>query len=211
MVIEHITLDDVYRFMENGNPDNAPADVVVYLQLLDRVHGMINRLKDYGNKQSVIKHLIVSDGLSRYKANQVYQEAIEYFYMDKTVSRQAWANFYAEIVDQEITFVRMTKKNAHESKRVGELVKIAAELRGVFQEEKEELPEELFQRPFVVYTGDITKVKGGFGKSDRNKIKELIDSKSLALTEKEKQRLYQEADIIPFIALPNEQEDPRRS
>ena len=46
---------------------------------------------------------------------------------------------------------------------------------------------------------------------DRNKIKEFIENKVPGLTEKQKQRLFQEADIIPFIALPNEQEDPRKT
>jgi hypothetical protein len=209
MLIDNVNLEDIYRFMETGNPDNAPVEIVAYLEALTRVHGMLLRIDKFGSREAVIKHLVVSDKLSRLKASQLCSEAIEYFYVDKEVSKKAWANFYANIVDQEINFLRLTKKDGQDSKRVAELAKIAAEMRGVYNEDKEELPAELFQKPVVIYTTDISDL--GLPKVDRNRIKEMIDTKFGQLTEKERQRLYQEADVIPFKALPNEQEDPRKS
>lgn len=209
MLIDNVNLEDIYRFMETGNPDNAPIEIVAYLEVLTRVHGMILRIDKFGSREAVIKHLTVGEKISRLKASQLYSEAIEYFYVDKDVTKKAWANFYASIVDQEINFLRLTKKDGQDSKRVAELAKIAAEMRGVYNEDKEELPEELFQKPFVVYTTNVEDL--GLPKVDRNKIKEFIDKKMPALTEKERQRIYQEADIIPFKAFLNEQEDPRKS
>lgn len=209
MLIDNVTLEDIYRFMESGNPDNAPAEIVAYLEALTRVHGMLLRIDKFGSREAVIKHLVVSDKLTRYKAAQLCSEAIEYFYVDQEVSKKAWANFYATIVDQEINFLRLTKKDGQDSKRVAELAKIAAEMRGVYTDDKDELPEELFQKPFVIYTTDIADL--GLPKVDRNRIKEMIDTKFGQLTEKERHRLYQEADVIPFKALPNEQEDPRKA
>jgi hypothetical protein len=209
MLIDHITLDDIYRFLETGNPDNAPQEIVRYLELLDKCHSLILRIDSFGNKNAILKHFMVTEKLSRYKASQIYNETIEYFYMDKQVSKRAWANFYANILDQEINYARLTKTTPADSKVVGDLVRKAAELRGVFEAEKEELPEELFQKPIVVYTGDILNV--GLPKADRNKIKELIDKKVPNLTEKEKQRLYQEAELLPFKVFPHEQEDPRKT
>lgn len=209
MLIDNVTLDDIYRFMETGNPDNAPIEIVAYLEVLTRVHGMILRIDKFGSREAVIKHLTVGEKISRLKASQLYSEAIEYFYVDKEVSKKAWANFYASIIDQEINFIRQTKKDSSDSKRVAELAKIAAEMRGVYNEDKEELPPEIFQKQNVIYTTNIADL--GLPKVDRNRIKEMIDTKFGQLTEKERQRLYQEADIIPFKALPNEQEDPRKS
>ncbi len=209
MLINTINLNDIYRFIESGNPDNAPAEIVAYLELLTRVHGMKLRVDKFGNDESIIKHLVTVDGLSRIKAKQIIAEVIEYFYLDKSVSMEAWGNFYANIVEQEMNYVRMTKENSGDSKRVGELARLAFELRGGFKEQLPELPDELFQKPIVVYTTDVTDV--GLPKVDRNRIKQMIDEKFPALNEKERQRLYQEADILPFKALPNEQEDPRKS
>jgi len=47
-------------------------------------------------------------------------------------------------------------------------------------------------------------------KVDRNRIKEFIDKRVPELSEKEKNRLYQDADIIPFKALQNDEENPRK-
>jgi hypothetical protein len=56
-----MSLDDIYRFMETGNPDNAPQEVVDYLQLLQRVHGMILRIDIHGSKQAVLKHIEITE------------------------------------------------------------------------------------------------------------------------------------------------------
>lgn len=167
------------------------------------------RIDLFGNDESIIKHLVTVEKLSRYKAKQVIGEVIEYFYLDKSVTIEAWGNFYANIIDQEMNYVRQTKENSQDAKRVAELARLAFELRGGFKEKQEELPAELFQKPVVIYTTDISDL--GLPKVDRNRIKEMIDTKFGQLTEKERVRLYQEADVIPFKALPNEQEDPRKS
>lgn len=209
MLIDNVNINDIYRFIESGNPDNAPVEIVAYLELLTRVHGMKLRIDKFGNDEAIIKHLIAVDGLSRYKAKQIISEVIEYFYLDKSVTIEAWGNFYASIVEQEMNYVRQTKENSQDSKRVAELAMLAFELRGGKKEKIQELPEELFQKQVVVYTTDIADL--GLPKVDRNRIKELIDTKFGTLSEKERQRLYQEADIIPFKAFPNEQENPRKS
>ena len=40
---------------------------------------------------------------------------------------------------------------------------------------------------------------------------DFIDKRVPELTEKERNRLYQEADIIPFKALQNDEENPRKN
>jgi len=209
MLIDNININDIYRFIESGNPDNAPPEIVAYLELLTRVHGMKLRIDKFGNDESIIKHLVAVDGLSRYKAKLIISEVIEYFYLDKSITIEAWGNFYANIVDQEMNYVRQIKETANDSKIVADLAMKAFELRGGKKEKVQELPPELFQKQVVVYSSDISDM--GLPKVDRNRIKELIDNKFGTLSEKERKRLYEEADIIPFKAFPNEQENPRKS
>ena len=89
------------------------------------------------------------------------------------------------------------------------MAKTAGEFRDVFTAEKEEIPEEMFPKQIVVYTTDVSDL--GLEKVDRNKLKEWIDKKAPSMTERERERIYQEADIIPFKALQNEQENPRKA
>lgn len=213
MLINEVTLDDIYDFIETGNPDNAPEHIVEYLELLTRVDGMIRRIDKFGSKNAVVKHIVLVEKLfgqklSYYKASKIYSEAIEYFFSDAEVSKKAWGNFYANIIDQEINFARQIKKDGQDSKRIVDMAKVAAEIRGVFEEDKEELPDELFRKQFVVYSTKAEEL--GLPKVDRNRLKEIIDTKIPDLSEKEKLRIYQEADIVQFEVFPDVEKDPRK-
>lgn len=208
MLINNIGLNDLKEFLETGNPDNAPEAIVQYIELLSRVHGLTLRIDKFGSKESVLKHLIAFEGLSRYKASIIYNETVEYFYSDKEVSKKAWRNFYANIIDQEINFSRRIKKDTADSKRIADMVKTAAEMRGAFDEEIEEIPAELMRTPFIVYTCDAEML--GLPKVDRNRLSAQIDAYP-ELSEKEKVQIKREAQIIPINIFPNEQEDARKS
>lgn len=212
MTIDQINLRDIYDFMETGNPANAPEHIVAYLELLDMVRGMFLRIDKWGSKEAIIKHLMVSSQhkLSRYKANQVCDEAQEYFYRDSQISKSAWRNIYADKMEKMINFAMMTVKDVNDAQKVVKMCLDTAVLRGVNEPDKEELPAEVFQPPFVVYTWDTEALE--MPKVNRHKLAEMID-KYPELTEKEKNRIKQEA-LIPGYKLkifPNEQEDPRKS
>ena len=198
--------------METGNPANAPEHIVAYLDLLDMVRGMFLRMDKWGSKESIIKHLMVSSShkLSRYKANQVCDEAQEYFYRDSQISKAAWKNIYADKMEKMINFAMLTVKDVNDAQKVVKMLLDVSVLRGVNEEDKEELPPEIFQPPFVVYTWDTEALE--MPKVNRQKLAEMID-KYPEITEKEKIRIKQEA-LIPGFKLkifPNEQEDPRKS
>lgn len=208
MLIDNVGLDDLKEFLETGNPDNAPEAIVQYIELLTRIHGMTQRIDKWGSKEAVLKHLIAFEGLSRHKASIIYNEAIEYFNTDKEVSKKAWRNFYANIIDQEMNFSRRIQKDTADAKRIVEMAEKAANMRGAFDEEIEELPEELFRTPFIVYACD-TKLLG-LPTVDRNRLSAQIDAYP-ELSEKEKIQIKREAQILPINIFPNEQEDARKS
>lgn len=208
MTINDIDINDIYDFMEHGNPANAPDHIVKYLELLDKVRGMYLRIDRFGNKEAVIKHLMIHDELSRRKANQLYNETLEYFYCDTTISKSAWRNIYADKIDMMINYAMQSVKDVSDGLKVVKMVVDAAKVRGLDEPDKEELPEELFNQPIKVYTSSAKDL--GLPVANRNRIKELIE-KMPDLTEKEKNRLKSEADVIDFKLFPNEQEDPRKS
>lgn len=208
MLINNVGLDDLKEFLETGNPDNAPEAIHAYVEMLGKIYGMTLRIDKWGSKEAVLKHLVAFEGLSRYKASQLYNETLEYFYTDAAVSKKAWRNFYANIIDQEINFARRIKKDTADSKRIVDMVDKAANMRGAFDEEVEEIPDELFRTPFIVYTCDAEML--GMPKVDRNKLSAQIDLYP-DISEKEKIQIKREAQILPIKIFPNEQEDPRKS
>lgn len=208
-ILESLTLEDVIGFCETGNPNNAPEGIVEYLEILDKTRGMIDRFDLYPNDKTIINALMLMQGISKYKAKQLIEEAREFFWRDSKTSIDAWSNYYAELIDKTIKSAIIKSKDVKDDKAIVDMIKTAAVLRGHGKEEKQELPEEIFKPRWVVYTTNAEEL--GLPKADRNKIKEFIDTKVPELTEKEKQRLYQEADIVPFKALPNVKEDPRKN
>lgn len=208
MTIDQINLRDIYDFMETGNPANAPEHIVAYLELLDKVRGMFLRIDQFGSRDAIIKHLITVDKMSRYKAAQVCDEAREYFYSDSKISKSAWKNIYADKIEMMINFAMQRVQDVNDAQKVVKMLVDASVLRGVNEPDIEEIPAEVFQAPFVVYTSSAETL--GIPKPNRQRLAEMID-KFPELSEKEKEHLKREAGIKQLILFPNEQEDARKS
>lgn len=205
---EEVTLDQIYEFMQRGSLLNAPQKIIDYLQLLDEVRGMIYRFDIYGSKDGVIGHLVKIKGLTQYKANLVYNETIQYFYVDVEVSKKAWLNFYADKMDRVVNFaISQMKDTSDATKVIKSLIDIAAH-REVHIPDKEELHENFYEKPVNLMTLDPTIFE--FGAANRKGLEQFIDTIP-DLTEKEKIRIKQEARILPLKIFPDEQEDPRKT
>ena len=209
MTINEISLEHIYDFMEKGNLNNAPEEIVLYLELLDKIRGMFLRIDVFGTKESIVKHLMLVDKISRYKAMQLCDEAQQYFYSDTKISKQAWRTIYAEKAEKMINFAMQTVKNPTDAAKVVKMLLDVAELRGINLPEQEELPAELFQPPWVIYSADA-EFLGLETKANRHRLAEMIDAFP-ELTEKQRIQIKREAQILPIKVFPNEQEDGRKS
>ena len=209
MTINEISLDHIYDFMEKGNLNNAPEEIVLYLELLDKIRGMFLRIDVFGTKESIVKHLMLVDKISRYKSMQLCDEAQQYFYSDSKISKQAWRTIYAEKAEKMINFAMQTVKNPTDAAKVVKMLLDVAELRGINLPEQEELPAELFQPPWVIYSADA-EFLGLETKANRHRLAEMIDAFP-ELTEKQRVQIKREAQILPIKVFPNEQEDGRKS
>lgn len=206
---EDIDISHIYDFMENGNMDNAPEEIRDYVLLMDKVRGMYLRIDKFGNSEAIIKHLITAENLTRRKAKQFFEETLEYFYCDSHVSKQAWKNIYADKMDKMINFAMLMVKDINDASKVTKMIMEQRVMRDLDKEDKEELPEELFNQPVKLYMANAAEL--GLPAANRTELKKFVEDLP-ELTEKEKVRLKQEADIDnSFKLFPDEQEDPRRS
>jgi len=99
-------------------------------------------------------------------------------------------------------------RTVDDARKVVQMIKDIGEMREVHIEDKSDLAEELFQAPVVIYS--INPEDLGLPKANRQKLAQMIDNLP-ELTEKERIRIKQEAQILPLKVFPNEQEDPRKS
>lgn len=209
-IIEELSLEDITAFLATGKLNSAPEGVPEYINLLEKVRGMLLRFDLYPNDDIVIKHLVFHDKITASKARTIISEAREYFYVDSKVSKDAWKNIYAEGIQKLINAAILSAKDTKDYVSIGKLYKDLADVRGLNDKEENEIPYELLnQKRFTIYSFNVEDL--GLQKANRNNVKVLIESKTLDLSDKEKTQIYREADILPFKLFPNEQEDTRKS
>lgn len=205
-LIKGVTLNDCYEFVDSGS-DEMPEELVVYFDLMDKVRSMHNRAVEYGTKESILKHLIKVDGLSRHIATKVYYDALEYFYSSAQLSQQAQRNVYADQIDRMIAIATPFVKDDQGAKRVVSMLMDAWKARGLDKEQPQDVPEDWFKKQMVLYTTDA--LKAGLDPINRLELAKTIDVIP-DLTEKEKKLLRQEALIEDVIIFPDVKENPRK-
>jgi hypothetical protein len=208
MKLEDITIDIIYDFIENGNPDNVDPKIVEYLEVMEKVRGMRIRFDRFPSKDHIIKHLEKVDGYSRYMATQFYNDTIEYFYQDNKVSKDAYVNMYAEDLEKDIALARTLAKDVNDLAKISVMVKNLRELRKLDVVDIAMLPDTFFDKPFKFYGMDAEFL--GLPAVDRPKLSKQIDNLP-ELTEKERELIKREANIIPVKLFLDESENARKS
>ena len=146
----------IEQVLSTGSLDGLPEAERRYYDLRELVRGLRARLK-FNNKvvtKAGIIRLLKSEpySLSDYMARRVYTDSMNFFWAQDDVRPRAWSNFYAE-----------------------RLVKLAAELRGCFDQEAPGVPEDLLnQQQTIIYTTSLRDL--GLPATDRRKVEQLIDA-----------------------------------
>lgn len=205
--IQDIELDDIYAFIDSKS-NKIPQEIADYLDLMDKIRGMHLRIDRYGSKDAIVNHLIKVEGLSRYLANKAYNQAMEYFYADKELSKEAWRNIIAGKMEKNIAIAQQLIKDPTDAAKVNKMYIELATLLGLDQPDEEELPPGVYDKPTKIYTLNMEDL----GKKPQSK-KELTDFiRSLPeIPEKVKEMAMQEAMLKEITIFPEANEDPRKS
>ena len=204
--LRDIELDEIFDFIENGIPSEDKSDTMAYMLEMDKVLGMYRRLKQFPSKDHIVSHLMKVDGYSRYFANKLYNQTMEYFHCDEIISKNAWRNIYAEKMEKVVAFAIQTMKDASDASKVAKMIADLGKLRQLDQPDMEDLPSELFDRPFKLYTMEPEDV--GIPKANRREISKFIDGLP-ELTELERELIKREAGVLPNKVFLDKVEDPR--
>lgn len=206
--LQDIELETIYDFIENGDRSKAPKEIIQYLELMDKVRGMDQRIDRYGSKNAIVNHLIKVEGLSRYLANKVYNQAIEYFYCDEEISLQAWMNKIIHLMEKNISLGLMLAKDTADTNKVNSMLKDLRETVIIARPEKSDIPEGAYDRPNKIYT--ISMEDLGRVPQPKKELRDFI-MQLPEVSEKVKQMALQEALLEPLQIFPDENEDPRKS
>lgn len=189
MEIRDNKYDELLTYIETGARGNLPEVMFEYVNLLELIRGMHMRYKD---RQAIVKFLQQPPyELSYYQATQRYTEAINFFYLDHEIKRQAWKNLYAEQIDRAAELVLKTATNSKDLDIYKNMKLAAVDIRGLNDPEKMDVPKEFFQKKIKIYTLDPRMV--GKVRPDRRLVAKHIDS--LDIPEADKQRARSDAGL----------------
>lgn len=198
MEIDESKYDQLLAFIDSGAKNNLPQEMVEYISILELIRGMHMR---YENRQAIVKFLQQPPySLSYYQATQRYSEAVNFFYLDHYIKKQAWRNLYAEKLDRAADLVLKTATSAKDIDIYKNIIYAAMEARGLSKPDNEDIPKELFQKPVKIYTLDPERL--GKRRANRLELAKHIDS--LDIPEADKERARNDAglnDTIEFIEL----------
>lgn len=206
-LIKYVQINDIYDFVDNGDPDNTPPEIALYFELMEKVRVLDLRVADFGTKNSVLNHLVKVEKLTRHIAEKVYYDALEYYYASAQLSKQAQRNVYAAKMERQIAIAEIAVKDVKDAKDVIAMYEKVAKMRNLDKEEQEIIPEEWLKKQFVVYTTDA--LTAGLEPINRSLLAKQIDSYP-ELTAKEKAMLKREALIEDVIIFPDEQKNARK-
>ena len=206
--IDDISLEDIYDFLENRGENIAP-EIAYYMELMEKAYNMDNRPLKYGSREVIIKHLIKFEKLSRYLANKVYEDAMEYFYSQSHISKEAHRN---RIADRQERLLNMAIGMVEDVNDIFKLLKSNADHLKILNLDKEEaleLPDDEFLTRFKVLSMDAEKL-GLPTQVGRKKLEEWVNQLP-ELTEGERELIMQEALIKPLKLFPDPDENLRKS
>lgn len=205
-------LDDLYEWIENGKSAVVDENFMRYVELLDKVRAMMLRKDIYGNKETIIKHLINFEPSlqnNRYRANQIYSESIEYFYTQDTISKKAWRNLYADELDKAYDLAIALAETSADVDKASKIKERAAKIRALDQVDPPEIPKNLFSRPNKVYSMDMDMWE--IGSEDRGDAVAWIEEYGKKLSLKQIDRIKQEIGATKIKIFQDETEDPRKN
>ena len=192
---EAIDSHQIERILKTGNLESLTPSEREYFNLMKLARDLNARMMTPGGERIVTKSgiikLLKSDayGLSDWMARQIYTDALNFFHSADGVTTPAWSNTYAERLDNLAKIAAASGKLKEAKSYLIE----AAKLRGCYNDEAPEIPQELLDAaPVTIYTADPESL--GAPKADRKEIDAFIDSIP-DIPEISRQRIKEDAGI----------------
>lgn len=189
--------ESIQALVEKGETRNLPEKLVQYFEQIDYIRCVIGKFK---SKTQVINMVALKwPQLSKYVITNLYYESINFFNLDNEVKPLAWANFYADKLDN-MSLIALEMGLMEEARRC---LKDAAEMRGVGKDKPFQIPPELLERKPILYTIKLQDL--GIEPISRNVLSGWIEN--LPITSIEKRKAKQDAMIedVTFELLDHEE------
>jgi len=187
---EGIHYSILLEYIETGNKDLIGNDeMILYLEQLDKVRGWHYSLM---TENKIINALFLAyPKLSQRAAKTRYIDAVNYFYGDTEIKKEAYRNMAADEMYKAYTAAILSAKEPKDYKIAVDILYRSMEVRGSMDPDPDKLPDHLFENKTPIYVMNPELV--GLPAANRNLLAEQIDS--MPITELKKRKLKQEGGI----------------
>jgi len=159
--------EQLQAWIDTGKAKGIPDELVSYLQALELVRGMYDK---YAQKKFIVKTLMLPPwSLTEYRAQKLFNEAINFFYANNEIKREAWAQVYADKLDK----IALLAIESDDYQTAQKCTFEAAKLR-MGEKANQSIPKQLLERRPIFYT--IRAKDVGLPEANRNKLAQWIDS-----------------------------------
>lgn len=193
--------DRLQDYIQTGSADNLSDEEQSYLEVLN----LLNCLRrKYGKENAIAFIQRPPYSITYRRSRQMYDEAINLFYMDEGIDKQAQRNMMYEQIMAAAAVVMQTAECSRDFEVYSDMMKTAYKVKGLDTPEPPRIPAGLYDKPIKIYSTDPKKIS--LMPADRNELAERIDA--LEVPEMEKRRFRQEAgvDEVDFLEILDDQE-----
>lgn len=193
--MENIVEGEHYSLLEQWATDESvvlPDGMNEYVKQLEYSRGFIYSGSSPNNASRKLQ--LHFPELSMKQAKSRVRDAVEYFYIDGDLKKEAYRHIHYEKQMQAAQLVLETAKSAADIKIASEIWERAGKAKQLHLPDPEEYPEGMFEKKWKIYSLDTVDV-GLPELSDRNQLGAMIDD--FNVTEGEKIRLKQDSGVLP--------------
>jgi hypothetical protein len=193
--MEKIAEGEHYQLLEQWSGDESvvlPDEIHDYVKQLEYARGFIYSGASPNNASRKLK--LHFPDLSMKQSKSRVRDAVEYFYIDGDLKKDAYRHIHYEKQMSAAQLVLETAKCASDIKIASDIWVKAGNLKQLHLPDVEQFPEGMFEQKYKIYSLDTSDV-GLPELADRNKLGAMVDL--FNITEAEKIRLKQDGGVIP--------------
>lgn len=179
--------DKTYRILENfiqsGGSNKLSQDETIHMEALTLMASMDRK---YGRRNTILTFTKPPFNLKMARASEMFDEAINLFYIDREIEKKAMRHKLAERTEEAALLVMKLATSAKDLEIYDRLI---ARIQSLLQLDKEApapIPKEMFLQPFRLFTLEAAQV--GIPGINRQEVADQIDAYDIPEREKIKLR-----------------------
>jgi len=183
------SFESLQNYLQGGSKSDLKEEEQVYLDALTTICHMSRK---YGRRNTI--QFFVKKGIKHTRASEMFDEAINLFYIDRKIEKQAYRNRYADDLEEVARHVLQNLTCSKDAEVYSKIIKDIAALRQLDKEDPPALPSEVYQKTIRVFTLDPKAI--GLPEVNRNHLAKQIEE--LDIPGRDQLRIKNEALLEPF-------------